>query len=237
MIETAEPGAVRVEHDTMGEVSVPVSAYYGAQTARAVTNLPVGSIAMPPPFIHALGIIKGAAAQAHLDRGQIDRELGDAITQASSEVALGRLDDHFPIPVFQTGSGTSSNMNANEVIAARANEILGGARTTAGRVHPNDHVNRGQSSNDIIPTAIHLAVMMQVERQLIPSLQALELGLRRKATEFWPVIKTGRTHLQDATPIRLGQEFLGFADAVRLSIDRIRADVGSLGAVALGGTA
>src|SRR5579872_1370463 len=221
----------------MGEVEVPAAAYYGAQTARAVRNFPIGSVTMPPAFIHALGLLKEAAARANLELGTLDQRRAEAITQAASEIASGGFDDQFPISVYQTGSGTSSNMNANEVIAARANEILGGSRSTHGEVHPNDHVNKGQSSNDIIPTAIHLAAMLELKNDLIPALQELETALRAKACEFWPVIKTGRTHLQDATPIRLGQEFLGFADAVKLNAERCRGQIDELGAVALGGTA
>jgi fumarate hydratase class II len=227
----------RIEHDTMGPVEVPSAAYYAAQTARAVQNLPIGTITMPPAFVHALGRLKEGAAHANMTLGAIDDRLGNAIAASAADVVSGRFDDQFPIPVFQTGSGTSSNMNANEVIASRANEILNGARTTSGEVHPNDHVNRGQSSNDIIPTAIHIAVMSELKDNLIPVLEAMESALRKKACEFWPVIKTGRTHLQDATPIRLGQEFLGFADSIKLSIERLRIQIDRLGAVALGGTA
>ncbi|HEV3311102.1 MAG TPA: lyase family protein, partial [Chloroflexota bacterium] len=227
----------RRERDTMGVVEVPESAYYGAQTARAVENFPVGKKVMPSAFVHALGMLKGAAAEANLELGALDERRARAVAQAAEEVAGGRFDDQFPISVFQTGSGTSSNMNANEVIASRANEILGGKRGTAGEVHPNDHVNKGQSSNDIIPTAIHLAAVIELQGDLVPALEELEKALRKKACEFWPVIKTGRTHLQDATPIRLGQEFMGYADQVKLACERCREEIPSLGQVALGGTA
>lgn len=221
----------------MGVVDVPAEAYYGAQTARAVRNFPIGRDVMPPAFIHALGMIKRACARANLRIGSLDRRLAEPIVQAATEVAEGKLDSQFPISVFQTGSGTSSNMNVNEVVAARANEILTGQRGTNGEIHPNDHVNNGQSSNDIIPTAIHLAAMLELRQRLLPALEELEGELRNKATEFWPVIKTGRTHLQDATPIRLGQEFQGFADALEAGIRRVHEAIDVLGPVALGGTA
>jgi len=236
-VTTIPQPAMRIERDTMGVVEVASDAYFGAQTARAVQNFPIGTVTMPPAFIHALGRLKEAAARANLELGDLDQRRSGAITEAAAEVARGQFDDQFPISVFQTGSGTSSNMNANEVIASRANEILGGKRSTTGEVHPNDHVNRGQSSNDIIPTAIHLAIMTELRDDLLLALAELETGLRQKAREFWPVIKTGRTHLQDATPIRLGQEFVGFADAVKLGAERLRSQIDLLGPVALGGTA
>jgi fumarate hydratase class II len=227
----------REEHDTMGTVAVPATAYYGAQTARAMANFPIGFATMSPAFIHALCLLKQAAAEANLELGKLSADTAKAIIQAAAEAAKGKFDTDFPISVYQTGSGTSSNMNANEVIACRANEILTGTRAVHGEIHPNDDVNKGQSSNDIIPTAIHLAVMLELKNQLLPSLGHLEASLRRKSEELWPVIKTGRTHLQDATPIRLGQEFLGFADQLQLASDRLRASLTALGAVALGGTA
>lgn len=232
-----EQGETRIETDTMGAIEVPRDAYFGAQTMRALKNFPVGNHVMPPAFIHALGILKSAAAAANLALGTLDPQRAEAIVQAGDEVAHGLYDDQFPVSVYQTGSGTSSNMNANEVIANRASEILAGERGGRGRVHPNDHVNMGQSSNDLIPTAIHLSAMLQIQGDLIPALSELETALRKKACEFWPIIKTGRTHLQDATPIRLGQEFLGYADQVKLCLDRCRREVDALGAVALGGTA
>src|SRR5213594_3333745 len=189
----------------MGEVRVPADAYWGAQTQRAVENFPVSGLRFPRRFIEALGVIKWAAARANEDLGHLDPKAADAIRRASEEVIAGTLDDQFPIDVFQTGSGTSQNMNANEVIANRATEILGGERGSKA-VHANDHVNLGQSSNDVIPTAIHISVLMQLEERLIPALERLQAALESKAKQFWDVIKTGRTHLQDATPIRLGQE-------------------------------
>ncbi len=232
-----EAGDVRVERDTMGEVQVPSDAYYGAQTARGVENFPIGELRMPTRFIRALGMLKQAAAEANRDLGLLDTRLAEAIARAAGEVADGTYGDQFPIGVFQTGSGTSTNMNANEVIASRANELLGGDRRTHGEVHPNDHVNAGQSSNDVIPTALHLAAILALQEEVIPALSELEAALRRKACELWPVIKTGRTHLQDATPIRLGQELLGYADQMAEAVVRLHHSVEDLSAVALGGTA
>jgi fumarate hydratase class II len=188
------------------------------------------------PFIRVLALIKLAAARVNEDLGQLDPKVSDAIQKAAREVADGKLDEHFPIDIFQTGSGTSTNMNANEVIANRATEILGGDRGSK-LVHPNDHVNKGQSSNDVIPTAIHVAALVEMQEQLIPSLEHLEKALRAKSQEFWGVIKTGRTHLQDATPVRLGQEFLGYAGQVERGIRRVRVAQEELAEVALGGTA
>jgi fumarate hydratase, class II len=229
--------AVRIERDTMGTVEVPAEAYFGAQTMRAVQNFPIGDLRMPAGFVHALGQLKRAAAEVNQELDALDPRLARPIVQAAQEVAEGKLDGEFPISVFQTGSGTSTNMNANEVISSRANEILGGARGSKGEIHPNDHVNKGQSSNDMIPTAMHLSVMLAIRDSLIPALRELESQLRKKACEFWPVIKTGRTHLQDATPIRLGQEFLGYADQISVGIRRCEHELDFLGAVALGGTA
>jgi fumarate hydratase class II len=233
---TTETRATRVERDSMGEMSVPADAYYGASTMRAVLNFPISDLRKPRPFIRALGQIKQAAARVNRDLGLLDAEVAEAIDQATQEVIDGKLDDHFVLDVFQTGSGTSTNMNANEVIANRASEILGGGRGSK-RVHPNDHVNFGQSSNDVIPTAMHVAALTEIEHRLIPALQTLERDLREKSREFWGVIKTGRTHLQDATPIRLGQEFLGFAGQVERGIKRLRNAQDDLSEVALGGTA
>src|SRR5579885_936981 len=211
----------RIESDSMGEMKVPASAYYGAQTARAVENFPISGIRFPRQFIRALGMIKLAAAQANMELGLLDPKIGEAISKSAKEVIDGKLDDHFVLDIFQTGSGTSTNMNANEVIANRANELLGGSRGSR-KVHPNDHVNFGQSSNDVIPTAIHLAALVSIEHNLIPALQGLQQALTQKAEEFMPIIKTGRTHLQDATPIRLGQEFLGYAGQIERGIARVR---------------
>jgi fumarate hydratase class II len=226
----------RLERDSMGELPVPADAYYGAQTQRAVLNFPISGLTMPPGLIHAAAQIKAAAAQVNRDLGLLDGSIADAIVAAATEVAAGRLDAQFPIDVYQTGSGTSTNMNLNEVIANRASEILGGER--GGKiVHPNDHVNMGQSSNDVIPTAIHLAALVAIDQQLIPALEHLQGELDRKAKEFWDVVKTGRTHLQDATPIRLGQEFLGWGGQVERGIARLRQAEVELSEVALGGTA
>lgn len=232
----ASEGTVRLERDTMGELAVPAEAYYGVQTARAVENFPISSLRLPRPMLRALGLIKWAAARVNADLGFLDSKVSKAIQQAAREVIQGRWDEQFPVDIFQTGSGTSSNMNANEVIANRASEFLGGAR--GGKlVHPNDHVNMGQSSNDVIPTAIHVAVLEQLDRALIPALKHLQVALAAKAKEFDPIVKIGRTHLQDATPIRLGQEFSGYARQIELGIQRVERTRTSLGELALGGTA
>ncbi len=226
----------RTERDSMGTMDVPADAYYGASTMRAVLNFPIGGPRFPRRFLRALGQIKLAAAQVNKELGLVDVALAGAITGAAQDVIDGALDDAFVIDIFQTGSGTSTNMNANEVIANRASELLSGDRGSH-RVHPNDQVNLGQSSNDVIPTAMHLAALGAIVEELIPALQRLETDLRAKSTEFWPVIKTGRTHLQDATPIRLGQEFLGYAGQIERGIRRMRHAQEELSEVALGGTA
>jgi fumarate hydratase class II len=220
----------------MGEVPVPADAYYGAQTQRAVLNFPISGLVMPPAMIHAHARMKAAAALVNAELGLLDAKLAAAIAAAATEVADGKLDDQFPIDVYQTGSGTSTNMNLNEVIANRATEMLGGDRGTK-MVHPNDHVNMGQSSNDGIPTAIHLAALLAIDEDLLPALENLKGELEKKSRQFWDVIKTGRTHLQDATPIRLGQEFLGWAGQVERGITRVRQAEDELREVALGGTA
>ncbi len=226
----------RIERDSMGEMRVPINAYYGASTQRAVLNFPISDVRFPRQFIRALGQIKQAAAQANEALGLLDAQVAEAIVRAAQEVIDGKLDSHFVLDIFQTGSGTSTNMNANEVIANRASELLGGARGSH-KVHPNDHVNFGQSSNDVIPTAIHLSALVSIEHELLPALQGLQQALQQKAEEFMPVIKTGRTHLQDATPIRLGQEFLGYAGQLERGIARMRHAQRELAEVALGGTA
>jgi fumarate hydratase, class II len=226
----------RIEKDSMGEMEVPAGAYYGASTQRAVLNFPISGQPLPRRFIRALGLVKRAAAQTNLELGLLARRRARAIAAAAQQVVDGELDDQFPIDVYQTGSGTSTNTNANEVIATRATEILGGERG-ARLVHPNDHVNLGQSSNDVIPTAIQLASAMAIQDELIPSLERLQKALEVKSKEFWAVIKTGRTHLQDATPIRLGQEFKGYAGQVEESIRRAKAAVDELARIPLGGTA
>src|SRR6266849_567609 len=227
---------IRIERDSMGEMQVPANAYYGASTHRAVLNFPISDLRFPRQFIRALGQIKQAAAQVNESLGTVDPHIAGAIVRASQEVIDGKLDSHFVLDIFQTGSGTSTNMNANEVIANRASELLGGSRGPR-KVHPNDHVNFGQSSNDVVPTAIHLSALISIEHDLIPALQGLQQALEQKADEFMPVIKTGRTHLQDATPIRLGQEFLGYAGQVERGIARMRHTQSELSEVALGGTA
>ena len=225
-----------MERDSMGEMQVPADAYYGASTQRAVLNFPISGEPMPRRFIRALGLVKRAAAQTNRELGLLPRRRARAIAAAAQEVIDGKLDDQFPIDVYQTGSGTSTNTNANEVIANRATEILGGERGSK-LVHPNDHVNLGQSSNDVIPTAIQLASAIAIHDELIPALERLQRALEAKSKEFWPVIKTGRTHLQDATPIRLGQEFKGYAGQAEESIRRAHGAVDELSRVPLGGTA
>src|SRR5271170_534800 len=204
----------RIEKDSMGPLEVPSDAYYGVQTQRAVTNFPISGWPLPPRFIHAMGRIKRAAAKTNLELGLIDKKVSDAIVKAATEVADGKLDAQFPVDIFQTGSGTSTNMNTNEVIASRANEILGGKRGDKSPVHPNDHVNLCQSSNDVFPTAIHLGTIQAIQDDLVPALRHLHGELAKKAKQFDDVMKIGRTHLQDATPVRLGQEFSGYASQV-----------------------
>ena len=227
----------RIETDSLGEVKVPTSALYGAQTQRAAENFPISGLRMPRAMIRALGLLKRACARTNQDRGELDPELAKAILQAADEVVDGRHDDEFVVDIFQTGSGTSSNMNTNEVIANRAIQILGGKIGTKSPVHPNDHVNRGQSSNDIIPTAIHIAILDSLNRNLLPPLEDLAEALEAKAKEFDDVIKIGRTHLQDAVPIRLGQELSGYAFQIRQSLARLEAVRPHLAELALGGTA
>ena len=226
----------RREKDSMGEMEVPAGALYGAQTARAVGNFTISGEGIGRAMIGALGLVKAAAAEVNRDLGLLDAETAAAVVRASREVAGGTLDEHFPVDVFQTGSGTSSNMNANEVIANRAIQLMGG-EVGSRAVHPNDHVNRGQSSNDVFPTALHVAARVQVEKELLPALRRMHDCLREKAREFAPIVKTGRTHLQDATPMRLGQEFSGFASQVEHAADHIRQACGHLEELAVGGTA
>ena len=233
---TTSNSGLRIERDSMGEMEVPADALYGASTMRAVLNFPISDLRFPRAFIRALGLVKQAAAQANMGLGVLDETLGNAIVAAAQEVIDGRLDRHFVLDVFQTGSGTSTNTNANEVIANRASQILGGDLGSR-RVHPNDQVNLGQSSNDVIPTAMHLAALLSIQEDLMPALETLRGELQKKADEFWPIIKTGRTHLQDATPVRLGQEFLGFAGQAENGLRRLRRTQEALAEVALGGTA
>ena len=227
---------VRTERDSMGEMEVPVDALYGASTMRAVLNFPISDLRFSRTFIRALGLVKQAAARAYMEMDVLDKDIGGAIDGAAQEVIDGKLDHHFVLDIFQTGSGTSTNTNANEVIANRASQLMGGDLGSR-LVHPNDHVNLGQSSNDVIPTSIHLAALLAIKEDLIPALKNLESELRKKSQEFWPIIKTGRTHLQDATPVRLGQEFLGFSGQAENSIKRLGRAQDALAEVALGGTA
>jgi fumarate hydratase class II len=221
----------RIERDTMGEIALPADALYGAQTQRAVENFPISGEPMPPQIIHAIGLVKVAAARVNRELGLLPEDVAAAIEQGALAVADGELDDQFPIDVFQTGSGTSSNMNANEVIASMASNALGR------RVHPNDEVNLGQSSNDVIPTALHVAAVLAIEQELIPALRALHEALAEKADAFDDVVKIGRTHLMDAVPIRLGQEFGGYARQIELARERIEATLPGLRELAIGGTA
>jgi fumarate hydratase class II len=218
-------------------MEVPAGAYYGASTQRAVLNFPISTLRFPRDFIRAIGLIKLSAAETNLELELLDRKRAHAIERAAREVARGDLDAEFVVDIFQTGSGTSTNTNANEVIANRANELLGGKIGDRAPVHPNDHVNMCQSSNDVIPTAIQLSALFGIHDRLIPALENLEIALHAKAEEFWDVIKTGRTHLQDATPIRLGQEFLGYAGQAQNAVQRLHHAQRQLGDVPLGGTA
>jgi fumarate hydratase class II len=226
-------GATRVERDSMGEMEVPAHALYGASTQRAVLNFPISGQPLPRRFIRALALVKQAAAEANKDLGLLDADVADAIAAAAAEVADGRHDAQFPIDIYQTGSGTSTNTNMNEVVANLASARLGGGR----RVHPNDDVNKCQSSNDTIPTALQLSAAIAIEVELLPALEKLRDALDAKADELWPVVKTGRTHLQDATPIRLGQEFRGYAGQLEESLRRARTARDELLSVPLGGTA
>ncbi len=233
---TLTPGT-RIETDSMGEIAVPAERYWGAQTQRSLQNFRIGGERMPLPVINAFGIQKRAAAEANMRLGELDPELGGAIVRAATEVMEGRRDDEFPLVVWQTGSGTQSNMNANEVIAGRANEILTGKRGGKSPVHPNDHVNRGQSSNDSFPTVMHIAAACQVWDAVLPALRRLQAALEDKAGEFDAIIKIGRTQLQDATPLTLGQEFSAYATQIRYGIARVEATLPRLHQLAQGGTA
>ncbi|MFI7580361.1 aspartate ammonia-lyase [Kocuria kalidii] len=231
---TAETTEYRIEHDTMGEVRVPANALYRAQTQRAVENFPISGRPLEPQHIVALAQIKKAAARANAELGVLDDERARAIADAADKVATGQYDEHFPIDVFQTGSGTSSNMNTNEVLATLANQSLEG---TDVEVHPNDHVNASQSSNDVFPTSVHVAVTGALINDLVPAMTQLAESLERKAAEFQDVVKSGRTHLMDATPVTLGQEFGGYAAQVRYGIERVRSSLPRVAEVPLGGTA
>ncbi len=227
---------MRTEKDSMGEVQVPDDAYYGASTQRAVDNFPISDLRLKRRMIEALGLIKASAAEVNLGLGLISSEHADAIGRAADEVIAGVHDEQFVVDIFQTGSGTSSNMNANEVIANRATELLGAERG-AKLVHPNDHVNASQSSNDVVPTAIHVAAVATLREETLPALDRLAASLESKAVEFDGIVKSGRTHLMDATPVRLGQEFAGFAAQVRKGMERVEATLPGLEELALGGTA
>ncbi|HVO22749.1 MAG TPA: class II fumarate hydratase [Candidatus Margulisiibacteriota bacterium] len=227
----------RIEKDSMGEMRVPANAYYGAQTARAVDNFPISTLRFSRRFIQALGHIKAAAARANVQLKLLEPKLGQAIEAAAVEVANGKFDGEFVVDVFQTGSGTSTNMNANEVICTRAIELLGGTRGDKSLVHPNDHVNMGQSTNDVFPTAIHVAAMGTVETHVLPAMRQLAEAFHAKANEFADVVKAGRTHLQDAVPVTLGQEFSGYASVIRHGVARIEATRSHLSELAIGGTA
>ena len=230
-------GESRIETDSLGQVDVPADALYGAQTQRAAENFPVSGLRLPRRVIRALALIKKAAAQVNRSSGKLDGKLADAIIQAAHEVAAGQHDREFVVDIFQTGSGTSSNMNANEVIANRAIQILGGVVGSKKPVHPNDHVNMGQSSNDVFPTAVHIAATEAIERDLVPALEALQAALAAKAKAFDHVVKIGRTHLMDAVPVRLGQEFSGYAQILTNTVRRVRGVLPSVSELALGGTA
>jgi len=227
----------RAERDSMGIVMLPKDVYYGAQTERALQNFPISGWRFQREFLQALGLIKLAAAETNSILGLLEKKIAKAVGKASEEVIQGRWDEEFVIDIFQTGSGTSTNMNANEVIANRANEILGGKRGRYQPVHPNDHVNLGQSSNDVIPSAIHIGSILLIRKKLLPALLALLKALKKKEDQFYPILKIGRTHLQDATPVRLGQEFGGYARQIDLGIHRIKIAMDSLSELALGGTA
>jgi len=227
----------RIEADSMGEMRVPEKAYWGAETQRAVENFPISDLRFPRRFLRALGMVKKASALANMQLVLLPEELGETISQAAQEVMEGKLDNQFVVDIFQTGSGTSTNMNANEVIANRANEILGGRIGGKKPVHPNDHVNLGQSSNDVIPTCIHIAALEGMQRDLLPALKTLQIALEEKVKEFNLIIKIGRTHLQDATPIRLGQEFSGYASMIKHGMERVEDAAKNLTELAIGGTA
>tara|TARA_R110002167_G_C12706642_1_gene654816 strand:- start:5210 stop:6604 length:1395 start_codon:yes stop_codon:yes gene_type:complete len=227
----------RIESDSFGELKVPKDKLYGAQTARSLINFPIGDETMPKPLIRALGMVKRAAAQVNMDLGLLDADIAHAIIAAAEEVMAGQLDEHFPLSVWQTGSGTQSNMNCNEVISNRAIAILGGVIGSKVPVHPNDHCNMGQSSNDTFPTAMHIAAVEEISHSLLPSLVALRAALAEKSTSFEALVKIGRTHLQDATPLTLGQEFSGYCRQIDHAIRRVKAVLPALYPLAQGGTA
>jgi len=227
----------RTEHDTLGEVKVPCDVYYGAQTQRAAENFPVSGLRLPPAFVRAQAVIKRAAAKANTAAGSLEKEIGEALLAAAEEIVAGKFTDQFVVDVFQAGAGTSQNMNINEVLANRANELLGGERGAYNRVHPNDHANMAQSTNDTIHTAIHIAAVCEIHDRLLPVVARLTEALEHKSTEFDHIVKAGRTHLQDAAPVRLGQEFGAYAAMIRLGEKRITAACEGLRPLCIGGTA
>ena len=227
----------RQESDSFGSLEVPNDKYYGAQTARSLINFPIGEETMPSALVHSLGVIKQAAARVNASQGRLDPKIANAIEQAADEVANGKFDEHFPLVVWQTGSGTQTNMNANEVIANRAIEILGGKIGSKNPVHPNDHCNMSQSSNDTFPTAMHIAAALSINRDLLPALETLKLALDQKVKDWAGIVKIGRTHTQDATPLTLGQEFSGYSAQLEMGISRIRDAALGLYNLAQGGTA
>ena len=227
----------RTESDSFGDLKVPADKYFGAQSARSLINFPIGTETMPMPLIRALGIIKRSAALTNMSLGDLDEKVGKAIVDAASEVAEGKLNDHFPLSVWQTGSGTQSNMNSNEVVSNRAIELLGGVIGSKDPVHPNDHCNMSQSSNDTFPTAMHISAAEEIVHSLVPALQTLQNALNDKAEAFKDIIKIGRTHLQDATPLTLGQEFSGYVAMLKYGIERVEGVLPRLYALAQGGTA
>ena len=216
------PELSRQESDSFGSLEVPCDKYYGAQTARSLINFPIGEETMPSALVHSLGVIKQAAARVNAKQGRLDPKIAKAIEQAADEVANGKFDEHFPLVVWQTGSGTQTNMNANEVIANRAIEIIGGQIGSKNPVHPNDHCNMSQSSNDTFPTAMHIAAALSINRDLLPALEKLKMALNQKVKDWAGIVKIGRTHTQDATPLTLGQEFSGYSAQLELGISRIR---------------
>lgn len=228
---------VRIESDSFGELEVPSDVYYGAQSARSLINFPIGEETMPKPLIRALGIVKYAAAKVNTKFGLLDSKISDAIAEASMEVMEGKLNNHFPLTIWQTGSGTQTNMNANEVVSNRAIEILGGVRGSKTPVHPNDHCNMGQSSNDTFPTAMHIAAAEEIHNKLLPNLRHMYKALEKKSQAFNHIVKIGRTHMQDATPITLGQEFSGYTAQMLNAIRRVEAVLPALFQLAQGGTA
>ncbi len=228
---------MRQESDSFGVLDVPNNKYWGAQTARSLINFPIGRERFPSALIHALGVVKLAAAKVNLDEGRLPENLGKAICEAATEVISGQLDEHFPLVIWQTGSGTQTNMNANEVIANRAIELLGGEIGSKSPVHPNDHVNMGQSSNDTFPTAMHIAAACEINKVLLPALIHLHDALEAKVAAFADIVKIGRTHTQDATPLTLGQEFSGYVAQLEYSKERIEQSLVGLYRLAQGGTA